>query len=205
MGPTGLLCIQRTLNKGRWHGFVTGLGAVLSDLLYATLAALGMGMGFVIDLLEKNQPLLQIAGSLLLLLFGTYIFRSNPTKNLKKPNETPPDTYTQDAITSFFLTLSNPFIIFLLLGLYARFSFVSPEETLFTMISGLLGIALGATCWWFLITFLVGKLRTTFNVRGLWVLNKIVGGIIITFAVVGCVLFVWEYGFARIHMPPSLP
>ena len=30
MGPIGMLCIQRTLNKGRWHGFVTGLGAALS-------------------------------------------------------------------------------------------------------------------------------------------------------------------------------
>ena len=24
MGPVGILCIQRTLNKGRWYGFVTG-------------------------------------------------------------------------------------------------------------------------------------------------------------------------------------
>ena len=29
--PVGVLCIQRTLNKGRWYGFVTGLGASLSD------------------------------------------------------------------------------------------------------------------------------------------------------------------------------
>ena len=35
MGPIGMLCIQRTLNKGRWHGFVTGLGAALSDVIYA--------------------------------------------------------------------------------------------------------------------------------------------------------------------------
>ena len=27
LGPVGVLCIQRTLNKGRWYGFVTGLGA----------------------------------------------------------------------------------------------------------------------------------------------------------------------------------
>lgn len=27
MGPVGILCIQRTLNKGRWYGFVTGVGA----------------------------------------------------------------------------------------------------------------------------------------------------------------------------------
>ena len=25
MGPIGMLCIQRTLNKGRWHGFGTDL------------------------------------------------------------------------------------------------------------------------------------------------------------------------------------
>ncbi|MDL2291896.1 LysE family translocator, partial [Bacteroides sp. OttesenSCG-928-F21] len=23
MGPVGVLCVQRTLNKGRWYGFVT--------------------------------------------------------------------------------------------------------------------------------------------------------------------------------------
>lgn len=32
MGPVGILCIQRTLNKGRWYGFITGLGATLSDV-----------------------------------------------------------------------------------------------------------------------------------------------------------------------------
>ena len=25
MGPVGILCVQRTLNKGRWYGFVTGI------------------------------------------------------------------------------------------------------------------------------------------------------------------------------------
>ena len=25
LGPVGVLCIQRTLNKGRWYGFVTGI------------------------------------------------------------------------------------------------------------------------------------------------------------------------------------
>jgi threonine/homoserine/homoserine lactone efflux protein len=191
MGPIGLLCIQRTLNKGRWHGFVTGMSAVFSDLIYATLT--GLSMGFVVDFIEKNQAALQIIGSLLLLFFGYYTFRSNPTKKLKKPDEAVPNTYTQDAITSFFLTLSNPFIIFLFLGLYARFAFISPEETSFALIFGLAGIAVGAASWWFLITFFVGKLRSTFNMRGLWVLNRIVGVTIMIFAMVGFVFSLLEY------------
>ena len=35
MGPVGILCIQRTLQKGRSYGLVTGAGAALSDIIYA--------------------------------------------------------------------------------------------------------------------------------------------------------------------------
>ena len=81
MGPIGMLCIQRTLNKGRWHGFVTGLGAALSDVIYATLTCLGMGV--VVNFVEANQAPLQLMGSIVLGLFGYYIYQSNPVKNLK--------------------------------------------------------------------------------------------------------------------------
>ena len=47
MGPVGVLCIQRTLNKGRWYGFVTGIGASISDIIYALLT--GYGMSFIFD------------------------------------------------------------------------------------------------------------------------------------------------------------
>lgn len=74
MGPIGMLCIQRTLNKGRWHGFVTGLGAALSDVIYAALTCLGMGV--VVNFVEANQAPLQLIGSIVLGIFGYYI--SNP-------------------------------------------------------------------------------------------------------------------------------
>ena len=52
LGPVGVLCIQRTLNKGRWYGFVTGLGAALSDIGYALIT--GYGMSFMDDFLAKE-------------------------------------------------------------------------------------------------------------------------------------------------------
>ena len=52
MGPVGILCVQRTLNKGRWYGFVTGLGATASDLFYALIT--GLGMSFVYS--DKRVP-----------------------------------------------------------------------------------------------------------------------------------------------------
>lgn len=76
----GVLCIQRTLNKGRWYGFVTGLGASLSDIAYALLT--GYGMSFVFDYINKNIFYLQLLGSIMLLAFGIYTFRSNPVQSI---------------------------------------------------------------------------------------------------------------------------
>ena len=181
MGPIGILCIQRTLNKGRWSGFVTGLGAALSDLIYALLT--GLGMSIVIDFIEANQNILQILGSLVLVGFGLYLYRQNPAKNIRKAN-----TFTQDFITAFLLTFSNPLILFLYIGLFARFNFFLPESQLGHHVVGYLSILLGAVSWWFLITYVINKVRARFNVRSIWLINRGIGIIIIIMSIVG---FVW--------------
>ena len=184
MGPIGLLCIQRTLNKGPWHGFFSGAGAAFSDIIYAGITC--VGIGFVIDFIIAYQDALQIAGSVLLMFYGIFVFMSNPSKNLQKPKETI-NSYSQDMLTAFLLTLSNPLIILLYIALFARFNFVSPDEKLFSIAFGLLSILAGTLLWWFLISFFVGKLRKIINVRGLWVLNKIIGSFVVILSVFGIV------------------
>ena len=68
MGPIGMLCIQRTLNKGRWPAFFTGLGAALSDLFYSLLT--GLSLSFVTDVIERNHIMLQILGSVIFIEIG---------------------------------------------------------------------------------------------------------------------------------------
>lgn len=182
MGPIGMLCIQRTLNKGRWHGFVTGLGAALSDVIYASLTCLGMGV--VVNFVQANQAPLQLIGSIVLGFFGYYIFQSNPVKSLKKQREKKL-SFTQDFITAFLLTFSNVLIVLLYIGLFARFTFVLPEYTVWMLVGGIVCIGAGALLWWFGITYVVAKLRKWFNVRGIWLLNRIVGSIIIALAAIG--------------------
>ena len=160
LGPVGVLCIQRTLNKGRWYGFVTGLGASLSDIAYALLT--GYGMSFVFDYINKNIFYLQLLGSVMLLLFGIYTFRSNPVQSIR-PASSSKGSYFHNFITAFFVTLSNPLIIFLFIGLFARFAFVQPGVLVFEEITGYLAIAIGALTWWLGITYFVNKVRTKFN------------------------------------------
>ncbi|WP_308777407.1 LysE family transporter [uncultured Bacteroides sp.] len=184
LGPVGVLCIQRTLNKGRWFGFVTGLGAALSDICYALIT--GYGMSFMDELIVKHQLFLQFVGSIMLLAFGIYTFRSNPVKSLR-PTSSNRGTYLHNFVTAFFVTFSNPLIIFLFIGLFARFSFVMPGSPLGFQLVGYLAIILGALVWWFSITYFVNKVRTRFNVRGIWILNRIIGVVVMIAAIVGLV------------------
>lgn len=185
MGPIGMLCIQRTLNKGRWPAFYTGVGAAISDLAYCLLA--GFGLSFVTDFIESNQLLLQILGSVVLACFGVYLFRKNPSRSLKTPDETV-DSSWMDFVSGFLFTFSNPLILFFIIGLYARFNFLQPEFQIYHYIAGYISIFLGALLWWFLITFGVNKVRRHFNVRSLWLINRTIATILIIMAIIGCTI-----------------
>lgn len=190
MGPIGMLCIQRTLSKGRWHGFITGLGAMVSDIVYAILTSLGMGV--VVNFVEANQAPLQLGGSLVLAVFGYYIYQSNPIKNLRKQKERRL-SFTQDFITAFLLTFSNVLIVLLYIGLFARFGFILPDHSVGMIVGGVGCIGIGAVCWWLFITYIVSKLRKWFNVRGIWLMNRIVGSIIIALSIIGVVSVLLTY------------
>lgn len=196
MGPVGILCVQRTLNKGRWYGFVTGVGASLSDIIYALIT--GLGMSFVMDLVNNSQNkfLLQISGSVLLLCFGIYSFRSNPTKNIHMSGKSK-GTLIHNGVTAFLVTLSNPLIIFLFMASFAQFAFVIPNHPL-EMILGYCGIVGGALMWWYGLTWLIDKIRGIFDTNGILLINKIIGSIVILFSLVvliGTVFNIYTFSY----------
>lgn len=190
MGPIGMLIIQRTLSKGRWPAFFTGLGAALSDLLYCLLA--GFGLSFITDVIERHQFALQVFGCIVLAAFGLFLFRKNPTRSLKTA-EVDGRSYWGDFISGFFLTVSNPLILFFIIGLFARFNFILPEYEIFHYIWAYVTIFGGAMIWWYIVTLLVNKLRSRFNVRSLWLVNRIVATILIAMAVIGVALAINEH------------
>ena len=88
-------------------------------------------------------------------------------------------------MTAFFVTLSNPLIIFLFVGLFARFSFVGNGALVSETVTGYLSIIAGALTWWFGITYFINKVRTRFNLRGIWMLNRIIGSIVVVVSLLG--------------------
>lgn len=195
MGPVGILCIQRTLNKGRWYGFVTGVGAALSDIVYAVFT--GLGMSFVMDFVNnaQNKFYLQISGSVLLLIFGIYCFKSNPTKKMHHSSGKI-DSLWHNGITAFLVTLSNPLIVFLFMATFAQFAFIEPDMPV-EMTVGFLSIVFGALLWWYGLTWLVDKIRGKFDESGILLINKVIGSIVIIFSLIALIGTV----FNLYHLP----
>ena len=182
MGPVGILCIQRTLNKGRWYGFVTGIGAAISDTIYALIV--GLGMSFIMKPLQNPtyQLILQISGSVLLLLFGIYCFKSNPMKKMHQSSNTKGSIF-HNGLTAFLVTISNPLIIFLFMATFAQFALVQPDRP-FEMIVGFACIPAGALLWWYGLTWLVDKIRGKFDVNGVLIINKVIGSVVMLFSII---------------------
>lgn len=184
MGPIGILCVQRTLNNGRESGFFTGIGASLSDLFYCLLV--GLGISLVTDFIADHVNVLQIIGSIILIVYAGYMIMHNPVSQIRENIEQRNDHW-RDMVTGFLFTLSNPLIMFLIIPLFARFSFPLPEYKFYHVILGYLFIVAGALAWWAVITFFVDKVRTHFNIRSMWLINRIIGSIILILSLYGLV------------------
>lgn len=181
MGPVGVLCVQRTLNKGRWYGLVTGLGAAVSDIIYAIIT--GYGMSFVMDLISSPgmKFCLQLAGSVVLMIFGIVCFRSDPRKKIHSPGKKK-GSIVQNGITGFLVTFSNPLIVFLFGALFAQFAFVIPDYEI-GMVLGFSFIFVGAMLWWYGLTWLIDLIREKFSSDGIIIINRVIGGAVVFFSI----------------------
>lgn len=187
MGPVGMLCIQKTLNEGKAHGLVTGLGATVGDMLIALLAIIAaLGLGFSTEFIQQHEGPLKVIGSVVLIAFGYVVYNKNPSKNLAKVKEKTASYWTI-FVSSLFLTISNIATLFLYIALFARFNVIDADKPFGYDLITILFIGVGAFLWWLLVTYFVNKLRSRFNPRGLQIFNKIIGILLIGLGIVGIV------------------
>jgi threonine/homoserine/homoserine lactone efflux protein len=178
LGPVGVLCIQRTINKGKTSGLYSGLGAAVVDMLYAVVAVLGLS--FIIKFIEEQAIYFQFMGGIVLFILGIRIFYTNPVHQIRK-HRRKKSNLIEDFFSVVVLTLSNPLAVFLFIAAFAGMGIVTANKTWFD--SGLLivGVFLGATFWWFLLTRTVNAFRKKFRLKQLWWVNKIAGAVIVLF------------------------
>ncbi|OFX22639.1 MAG: hypothetical protein A2041_11450 [Bacteroidetes bacterium GWA2_31_9b] len=180
LGPVGLLCIQRTLNKGRHSGFFSGMAAASVDAIFALIAALGLT--FIINFIKEQQFFIQLVGGIVLIILGLNIFYKNPVKQIRK-QKLKKNNLFHDYISVFFLTLSNPVAVFLFVAALASIDIVSVESPIMSTLMVVAGVFLGALLWWISLVAFVDLFRKKFRLKQLWWINKIAGVLIVAFGI----------------------
>jgi threonine/homoserine/homoserine lactone efflux protein len=178
VGPIGVLCIQRTLNKGKLHGMVSGLGAATADAIYGFIAA--FGLTFISSFLVKEQMWLRLIGGIFLCYMGARVFTAKSQQRTAAVDST---SYVRDYVSAFILTFTNPTTFLAFAAMFAGLGLVSLIEHHIAALLLVAGVFVGSGLWWLTLsgitaTFL-GKLL--YN-RPTW-LNKAAGIAITLFGI----------------------
>lgn len=177
LGPLGILCIQRTINKGFLSGFFSGLGAAFADIVYASVA--GFGISIIADFLKAQEFPIRILGGVFVIIVGIMIFRSNPVKQIRQ-QKGQKKGYLSDFISGFFITITNPITIVVFGAIFAGLG-LNESSTLKLILLTLIGILVGALIWWLSLSIGVNVFRKKIRLRNLYWINKVTGVIVTLF------------------------
>ena len=188
IGPMGILCVQRTLNKGKSSGFSSGMGIATADAIFALIA--GLGISFIIHFLSEQQLIIKMIGGLVIAFIGLKIFIANPVKQLKKHRREGKNLF-EDFISILFMALSNPFTVFLYIAIFAGLNLQDVSTGYSSALLVVTGVFVGASISWFTISTVIHHFRAKIRLRKLMLINRIAGITIILFGVFAiCSLFV---------------
>lgn len=179
-----MLCIQRTLSKGRLSGFVSGLGAASADAVYGAIA--GFGVTAVSSLLLGHQTAIRLCGGAVLLYLGIQSFRAEPTTaSTTSTAAAAPDAngLARDYGSTFLLTITNPVTIIAFVGIFTGLGVgISGAYADAAVLVG--GVFLGSTLWWLTLSVGVSLLRTRFTRSVVRRVNRLAGVLIAGFGLV---------------------
>ena len=189
LGPLGVLCVQKTLGNRRNSGFITGLGASVSDTFYAAISL--MGLAFIQNLIDENMDWVMFIGGLIIMYIGVKIYLTNPIKQIKQKNKN--KKHVEDFFEALFMTITNPGAIFLILGLFAAVGInVGESVSKSTLIATLWGVFAGSAAWWFALSTTINVFRKRFRIKQLMMINKISGIVIFVLGLISMFNGVFE-------------
>lgn len=167
VGPIAAICVQRTMNHGRFAGFLSGLGSAAADAVYGTAAA--FGATFLSEFLVEHGSWLQKVGGAILIVLGIRLF-------LTRPKERSGVRGSRGKLglflSTFFLTLTNPMTFLAFGAIFATMGLGAVRGHSILTIDLVAGVTLGAAAWWSLLVLAVHAVRRHFTYEKLIWVNR---------------------------------
>lgn len=178
LGPIGVLCINRTLERGFWAGVAGGLGTALADASYALLAAAGFA-AFATLLATVSTPL-SLAGGAVMIWLGWRGLKPSPVAAAAKVGAR---DLIQTTAATFLLTIANPLTI---LSFAAFFAVLGLAKTggLADAAIVVAGVFLGSLAWWMILSGGISLARTRLPDSFITWVSRLSGLVLIAFGAV---------------------
>ena len=178
LGPIGVLCINRTLERGFWAGVAGGLGTALADASYALLAAAGFA-AFATLLATVATPL-SLAGGAFMIWLGWRGLQPSPVAAAAKVGAR--DLIETTAAT-FLLTIANPLTILSFAAFFAVLG-LAKAGGLANATVVVAGVFLGSLAWWMLLSGGIALARTRLPDSFVTWVSRLSGLVLIAFGAV---------------------
>ncbi len=185
-GVSGTITIQKTLERGFWSGFFTGMGATVSDMFYASVAAFGIHI--IYNFLTTYMTQIQLVGGVVIIAYGIYTIFKKSTVNEKVAGAT--------GILSCFLTalgiaILNPASILAYMIGFTLFGVAEAGALTFLQAFQLVAfLGLGTVIWWVFVSGLVTLLRQRITEKTNHRLHMVFGVLTL---ILGCICIVRSF------------
>lgn len=155
IGPIAMLCISRTIEKGKLAGLAVGFGAATADGIYGFVAAFGLTV--ITNFLVGYDVWIRSVGGLFLIYLGIKTYLTNLSIEKIDLAE---NNWLKNYLTTFFLTLTSPMTILMYMTVFAGLGLIGQTAGNYLRSSSLvLGIFLGAIAFYFILASIVDTFR----------------------------------------------
>ena len=170
-GPLGLLSIQRAINKGWKIGFFSAVGTATSDLVYSSLAILGIS--FINNFVNDHIHLINSVTGILFLIVGINILSSG-IKRVKMKEDTEGEKI-HPFFKHFLMGLSNPITFLIFFAIFTKIGIYVDDGTVLQHMIFVISIFLGSSTIWLITTNLIEKYKKKYKFECFILIDKIVG------------------------------
>lgn len=182
VGPIGILCIQRSVQKGFRFGFVTGMGAATADGIYGGIAAFGLTV--VSGFLVNQQSWIRLLGGLFLVYLGSRTILIRPVERAAQSRG---NNVLGAYASTLLLTLTNPLTILSFAAIFAGLGVGMSGKGNLAATLVTLGVFSGSCAWWLLLSGGVSLLRARITGRWLLWINRIAGVVLVIFGIIAVI------------------
>ena len=181
VGAMGVLCIQRTLSRGRAAGLATGFGIATADGIYAGIAAFGIAA--VSSALVSWQTPMRLVGGAVLVYLGVTAMLARPRAAEDKECRDVGAGLASTYASSVGLTLTNPMTIMAFGAVFASAGLVAQPGVTSAAVATA-GVASGSLTWWLVLVTGTSAARAAAGDRLLGMVARLSGGVIAVFGIV---------------------